>query len=140
MSLPAPSFSLAHVHPILVNFTAALVPASVGSDALGRMLRRDSLHIAAWWMLLYAAAITPFTALAGAIWKNSIGSSLPQSLILTHQWLGMSIAVALFGLAIWRGFLYSLNKPPRVAYLLAAFVIVLALAYQGSLGGAMVLG
>lgn len=47
------------LHPILVNFTAALVPASFVSDVLGRFLRRESLRSAAWWMLLYAAIITP---------------------------------------------------------------------------------
>src|SRR5438045_2678361 len=31
------------LHPILVHFTAALVPASLVSDVLGRLLRRQSL-------------------------------------------------------------------------------------------------
>lgn len=53
------------LHPILVNFTAALVPASLLSDVLGRVLKRDTLLHAGWWMLLYAAAVTPLTALAG---------------------------------------------------------------------------
>jgi len=52
-------------HPILVNFTAALLPLSFLSDVLGRMLRRQSLHNAGWWLLLYAVLITPLTVAAG---------------------------------------------------------------------------
>jgi len=139
--IPVPSFSPEHIHPILVNFTAALVPASVGSDVLGRVLRRRSLHHAAWWMLVYAAAITPLTVAAGALWKNSVGEgSLPRSVILTHQWLGMSLAIAFIGLALWRWTIHSLDKGPGFSYLVAAFLVVLALAYQGSLGGQMAFG
>jgi len=34
-----PLLSPEHIHPILVNFTASLVPASVFSDVLGRVTR-----------------------------------------------------------------------------------------------------
>ena len=50
------------LHPILVNFTAALVPVSVGSDLLCRSFKREPLRQTGWWTLLYATAITPFTA------------------------------------------------------------------------------
>ncbi len=141
MSIPAPSFSPEHIHPILVNFTAALLPASFGSDILGRIFRRESLHNAAWWMLIYAACITPLTAIAGALWKKALDeAALPHSVIVTHQWLGISLAVAFLGLAIWRWKIYSLNAAPGLRYLLFTFVVVLVLAYQGSLGGHMVLG
>jgi hypothetical protein len=32
------------VHPILVNFTAALIPVSVVSDILGRILAKETLR------------------------------------------------------------------------------------------------
>ena len=56
MSLPFPTFTPDHLHPILVNFTSALMPASIASDAAGRIFRKASLHSAAWWMLIYATA------------------------------------------------------------------------------------
>ena len=37
------------LHPILVNFTAALVPVSVGSDVLGWVFRKQSLRDTGWW-------------------------------------------------------------------------------------------
>jgi len=92
MSIPLPSFAPEHIHPILVNFTAALVPASFGSDVLGKIVRKPSLHAAGFWMLIYAAAITPFTAIAGYIWKRSVASALSPVQIAVHQWLGISLA------------------------------------------------
>lgn len=140
MFVPLPSFTPDHIHPILVNFTAALVPASFASDVLGRISRKQSLHHAAWWMLLFAAIITPFTALAGWLWKRSVGSSLPPASIMTHQWLGITLACLFIILALWRWSIYSRDKVPGAPYLLFALLVVLALVYQGTLGGTMVFG
>jgi uncharacterized membrane protein len=135
-----PSFSPEHIHPILVNFTAALVPASVVSDVAGRVFRKASLHSAAWWMLFYAACITPFTGLAGLWWKKQVGDALPADLIRTHQWLGITLAVVLLALGIWRWRLHERDEVPNGAYLAVAMVAVLALVYQGSLGGKLLFG
>jgi len=128
------------IHPILVNFTAALLPLAFLSDILGRIFRRQSLHNAAWWMVLYVAAITPLTVLAGWWWKHAAGPDLPPKLILVHQWLGTSAAVLFVVLAFWRWRIHKQGIPPSIGYLALAFIAVLALIYQGSLGGAMVFG
>src|SRR5437763_1170354 len=73
-------------HPILVNFTAALLPLALLSDILGRVSRRQSFHHAGWWMVFYAAVVTPLTAVAGWWWKLTQGSALPAKLIALHQW------------------------------------------------------
>ena len=127
-------------HPILVNFTAALLPLAFLSDVLGRIFRRQSLHNAAWWMVLYAAVITPLTAAAGWWWKHAAGSALAANLITVHQWLGTSAAVLLVVLALWRGSIHKRGAPPSFAYLTCALIAVLALVYQGSLGGKMLFG
>jgi uncharacterized membrane protein len=132
--------SPSHIHPILVNFTAALIPASIASDLLGRFLRKQSLHDAAWWMLLYAAAITPFTAVAGLLWKPSVEEMLPKQMLMTHQWLGISLATLFIILAIWRWRLYSRRTGPTYAYLGFAILILAGLIFQGNLGGTMLLG
>ncbi len=128
------------IHPMLVNFTAALVPASIGSDVLGKFTRRQSLGHAAWWMLFYAAAITPFTTLAGWLWKRTVEEGLPPEIIHTHQWLGISLAFLFVVLASWRGLLHRRDESPGPLYFLLAIVVFMALAYQGSLGGKMVFG
>jgi uncharacterized membrane protein len=129
-----------HLHPILVNFTAALVPASVGSDLLGRLMRRNSLTSAAWWMILYAAIATPGTALVGWMWKRQVEAGLPAETILRHQWVGVGLAIALILMAAWRGAIYAREQSPGVVYFLAAFCLLAALIYEGNLGGSMVFG
>src|ERR1051325_1683638 len=135
-----PPHSPQELHPILVNFTAALLPLALLSDLLGLWLKRSSLHSAAAWMVLYTAIITPLTGAAGWWWKIKSAGTLPPELIAVHQWLGTSLALVFIALAIWRWHLYRKNAVPTVAYLALAVVAVLALVYQGSLGGAMVFG
>lgn len=140
MLLPLPPFSLNHLHPILVNYTAALIPASLFSDVLGKLIRRDSISHAAWWMLLYAAAVTPFTALAGWWWKQSTEGVGAVQVLFIHQWLGFSLTVSFILLASWRGTLYARDKSPGVLYFAFALLITVLLIYQGHLGGSMSFG
>jgi uncharacterized membrane protein len=138
--LPLPKFSPEHIHPILVNFTAALIPASVGSDVAGRLLRKASLHAAAWWMLVYAAAITPSTALAGWWWKQRVGNMLSPPLIWWHERIGFVLVLAFLALAMWRYASYRRHEAPGVAYLLFGVMLVVLLVMQGTLGGALLFG
>lgn len=128
------------IHPILVNFTAALLPLAFLSDVLGRLFRRQSLHNAAWWMVLFEAAITPLTVIAGWWWKSQVGHDLPARMITVHQWLGTTAAALFVVLAVWRWRIQRREALPSVSYLALAGVAVLALVYQGSLGGAMLFG
>ncbi len=129
-----------HLHPIMVNFTAALVPASVGSDLLGKITKRMSLSHAAWWTLLYAAIVTPLTATAGWFWKRQVEAGLSAETIWKHQWLGISLAAVFIGLAIWRGVIHRRNESPGALYFLLASAVVAALVYEGNLGGSMIFG
>jgi uncharacterized membrane protein len=140
MGLPLPPFSWQNIHPILVNFTAALIPVSVLSDILGKLLRRESLKHAAWWTLLYAALVTPCTALAGWFWKRSIEAALSADLIAVHQWLGIWLAFAFLILVVWRRRFHRRGESPGLAYLVTAVLTLLALMYQGHVGGSMAFG
>jgi len=135
-----PPRSPQELHPILVNFTAALLPLALLSDLLGRLLKRPPLHSAAAWMVLYAAIITPLTGLAGWWWKSQAAGALPPNLITVHQWLGTSLVVVFALLAMWRWRIQKQGGVPTIGYLIFTGIVVLALIYQGSLGGAMVFG
>lgn len=127
------------LHPILVNFTAALIPVSVLSDILGVVLGRQSLRAAGWWTLLFGAVITPFTVLAGWMWLQA-SPGMAHAEMTVHQWLGSGLAAGILLLALWRGRAHRLGKPPGVPYLLAGTVVVGALVFQGFLGGSMSFG
>jgi len=128
------------IHPILVNFTAALLPLAFLSDLLGRLLRRQALQAAGLWMMVYEAAISPLTVLAGWWWKSTEANQLPAKLITLHQWLGTAAALLFIALAVWRWSFHKRAVPPNWAYLAFTTIALVALVYQGSVGGAMVFG
>jgi uncharacterized membrane protein len=127
------------LHPILVNFTAALVPVSVASDVAGRLARRPSLANVGFWTLVYAAAITPATAFAGWWWMRSMGD-MDHWQMPIHMWMGISFAVALPFLALWRLRAFRRGAPAPWGYLAVISALVLALMVQGHLGGMMSFG
>lgn len=121
------------IHPILVNFTAALIPVSVGSDIFAKLLDKQSLRDTGWWTLCFAAAITPFTAIAGWLFWTTADDGVPDMTI--HKWIGTTLAVLLAGLVLWRWSYFKSNSQPSAFYLLVALAVVGAVAYTGHLGG-----
>ena len=121
------------LHPILVNFTAALVPVSVAADLFSRWLKPDELRVTAWWTMLLATIITPFTAIAG--WLFWMNDDTGVTIMTIHKWLGTSLAVLIVGLFVWRRRFRQRGQPVSVAYLILAALFVAALVVQGTLGG-----
>ena len=126
-------------HPMLVNFTAALVPVSFCFDLFGVLLRKEQLRAVGWWTLLSAAGVTPFTALAGWLWMRSMDHA-DHGLMTVHQWLGISLAIVIVALAAWRGWLQWRAAKPGWEYAAAALIIFSGLVYQGELGASMSFG
>ena len=124
------------LHPILVNFTAALVPVSVASDVIGRLLKNESLRNTAWWTLFYATIVTPLTAVSG--WLFWMGDDNGVTGMTIHKWLGTAMVALLFGLFTWRWNLHRKQQWPTTAYLIVGAILVAVLAYQGHLGGEQV--
>lgn len=124
------------IHPILVNFTAALVPVSVASDALERVSGEASLGQTGWWTMAYAGAITPLTAITG--WLFWMKDDVGVQGMLIHKWLGTTLAAVIPALLLWRWGYQRRRVRPGVLYLVFALAVVAALVYQGSLGGAQV--
>lgn len=120
-------------HPVLVNFTAGLFPAALLADWLGRLLRRRSLLAAGWWMLLFAAVITPFTALAGWLWYRHVGD-MGHVQMRVHPWAGSHLTVLLATLAVWRGRFQARDQEPSRKYLISSTAVLLGLIFQGHLG------
>ena len=136
MNLPMPSFSWRQLHPILVHFTAALVPVSFAADLLAKAARTRSLADAAWWTLLAAAVVTPLTAATG--WWLRLrgrGDTEIDPVMTVHQWLGTFLVLPFIALCVWRGVIQRNAASPGWRYLLCGTLVVLLTAYQGHLGG-----
>lgn len=126
------------LHPILVNFTAALVPVSVACDFVGRIVGSVSLRHTGWWTLLFAVAITPFTAITGWLFWMPDDNGVTGMTI--HKWLGTGLAVLLFGLFAWRWRFQKRQQWANWGYFILGAIFTAALAYQGHLGGEQVFG
>ncbi len=121
------------LHPILVNFTAALIPFSIFTDCVAKYKNAVNLRDFGWWTLLCAAVVTPVTAAAGWLFWMKDDNGVAGMTI--HKWLGTGIAVLLFGLFYFRHRFYRQQKFVSSLYIIVAILFVLALIYQGHLGG-----
>jgi uncharacterized membrane protein len=131
-----------HIHPVLVHFSTALVPASLVSDAFGKYLGRNSLTVAASWMMLYGAIATPFTVVAGWLWAAGIPAAAAEHLpgLVLHKWLGLSLAIIFGVMATWRSETSLGAGMPGLPYLILGAFVMAALMFQGFLGGQMTIG
>ena len=134
-----PGLELPPLHPMLVNFTAALVPVSFISDLLGRWLRRETLRATGWWTLLYAAVITPLTAAAGWYWARGM-EGMDPTLMNAHRWVGTALAVLFVAVLFWRYRFHQRQVFPTASYLAVTGLLVAALVVQGHIGGLMSFG
>jgi uncharacterized membrane protein len=130
--------SATKLHPVLVNFTAALVPVSVASDVAARWLKNEPLLHTAWWTLCYATIITPFTAIAGWLFWTPDDNGVTGMTI--HKWQGTGLVLLLFGLFVWRLKLHRQHRWGTMPYLIVTASFAAALVYQGYLGGAQAFG
>lgn len=127
------------LHPILVHFTAALVPLSFCFDLIAKWTQKRSLRAAAAWTLFAAAGATPFVALSGWLWLWQMGEMDHQQMVV-HQWLGTTLAAVIIPLAVWRVRYFRADAAPTPLYLVTHFLFVMAVTLQGHIGGMMTFG
>ena len=54
-----------------------------------------------------------------------------------HKWTGLSLAVALVPLAVWRGRVHVRGTEPTLRFLIVATVVLAAMVVQGHFGATM---
>lgn len=133
------SADLPPLHPIMVHFTVALVPAALASDVVGAWLGKDSLRAVGFWAIVYAALLTPLTAITGWLWLQS-KPPMGHEIMSTHMALGICLAATLVPLAAWRAWLHAHGKLPGRAYFLVAAIVLAEIGAQGYIGGSMTFG
>ena len=95
-----------------------------------------ALRATGWWALVYATAVTPFTAVTG--WLFWMKDDVGVAGMTVHKWLGCGFVLLLFGLFAWRRRLHRRQLWPTAGYLVAGIIVVAVLVVQGHLGGQQV--
>ncbi|HEU4627014.1 MAG TPA: DUF2231 domain-containing protein [Steroidobacteraceae bacterium] len=129
------SLRLHEVHPSIVHYPLALVPAALLIDVIGRVTGSRALMRTGRY-LMPAAAITGVAAgVAGLVAQQAVRTS-PHShkMLVTHRNLNIALVSATGALAVAR----ARRERPGWGYLLAGFAGVAALQYTAYLGGKMV--
>lgn len=121
------------LHPMVVHFPIAFFPAALLTAIVGR--RKPAFAAPVQFLVVAGGIFAPIAAAAG--WLAAIGSD-PDPVLAYHRWLGVAIAVAGAGLAIW-----AWRRPWEdrgAGMILALSVMTIAIAAQGFMGAAVTHG
>jgi uncharacterized membrane protein len=121
------------LHPLVVHFPIAFFPAALITAIAGR--KRPSFAAPVQFLVVAGGIFAPIAA--GAGWLAAMGSE-PETVLDYHRWLGVAIAFAGAGLAIW-----AWRRPWEdrgAGMILALTAMTIAIAVQGFLGAGLTHG
>jgi uncharacterized membrane protein len=126
---------LQEVHPSLVHFPIALLPLSVGADAIGKFTGDKKLTWLGKWGIA-ASAITGLAAgLAGLIAQEEVNvSGRTRDMLITHRNLNLAAVGAISALAVQR----QRVREPSIPYLLGGLAALGVVVYSSYIGGELV--
>ena len=121
------------LHPLVVHFPIAFFPAALITAIAGK--RRPSFAAPVQFLVVAGGIFAPIAA--GAGWLAAMASE-PETVLNYHRWLGVAIAFAGAGLAIW-----AWRRPWEdrgAGMILALSGMTVAIAVQGFLGAGLTHG
>lgn len=123
------------IHPSVVHFPLALLPAVLAMDAVGRASRNRALMEAARRLMPVAAASGLLAGVAGLAAQSAVHFDERSAAILRrHRALNAGLVVGMGLLAAWR----FRRRQPDLGYLAAGLAGFTAMNYSAYLGGRMV--
>jgi uncharacterized membrane protein len=126
---------LQEVHPSIVHFPLALLPAAVAADLLGRVTGSETLRGMGRVLMPVAAATAAVTAVTGLVAQEEVAvDGVAEELLVTHRNLNHSLVTLSTALAAWR----LRTERPGAGYLALALAGLGAMSYSAYLGGKMV--
>lgn len=132
------SLRLQEIHPAVVHFPIALIPAALGLDAIGRATGKQGLMDAGRALMPVAAASAVVSAAAGVLAQGALRypDETGRELLVTHSHVNAVVTAGTIALAAlrWR----RGGNAPSNSYLAAGAGILAAIGYSASLGGKMV--
>jgi uncharacterized membrane protein len=129
------SVRLSEIHPSIVHFPIALLPAAVGADLLANLTDSDRLADAGRVLMPIAAASAVVSAAAGLIAQEEVvAEGKARDILATHRSLNLSLTMIGTAMAVWR---MGRERAGR-GYLALGLAGLGALGYSAYLGGKMV--
>jgi uncharacterized membrane protein len=126
---------LQEVHPSIVHFPIALLPAAVAADLLGRATGSEALLEMGRVLMPVAAASAAVSAVTGLVAQEEVqAEGVAQDILVTHRNLNLSLVTLSTALAAWR----LRSARPSTGYLALALAGLGAMSYSAYLGGKMV--
>src|SRR5688500_2682440 len=111
------SIRLQEVHPSVVHFPLALLPAAVAADLLGRATGSEALHEVGRVLMPVAAASAAVAAVTGLVAQEEVAvDGVAEELLVTHRNLNLSLVTLSTMLAAWR----VRSERPSAGYLALA--------------------
>jgi len=129
-----------NVHPLIVHFPIAFLPAFFLLELAGVTLRKESLRQTASWMLYFGAAGALGAVAAGLLAEDTVphGEAVHE-IMEWHGRLGIIVAVLSLTLAAWRFASKALFSPMAQAlHLYLSAIVLICLLFGADLGGLMV--
>jgi uncharacterized membrane protein len=123
------------IHPSLVHFPLALVPAALLCDLAGRLAGSRALMTAGAKLMPIAAASGAAAAVAGLVAQGSVEfDDEAHAVLATHRNLNLGLVLLTAALSAVR----RRSRRPGIAYLAAGLAGVAAMNYTAYLGGKLV--
>ena len=130
------SVRLQEIHPSLVHFPIALLPAAIGADLLARLTGSQRLADAGRVLMPIAAASAVVSAVFGLIAQEEVvAEGKAGDLLATHRTMNLSLTTVGTAMAVYR---WGRTEVPGAGYLAVGLAGLGALGYSAYLGGKMV--
>ena len=128
------------LHPIFVHFSIALTSTSFAFDTVAALLGSASLALVGWWTLAVSTIATVGTIATGVSSRLRLPmeEGPARAYLRTHMAIGPTFLGLLIAVSTWRASLWQHGRVTPWIYLAAMSGVVIVMAVQGYLGGALV--
>jgi uncharacterized membrane protein len=131
---------LQNLHPLLVHFPLAFLPAAATAYAVAALTSRASIAWAGFWLLALGAVSGAVAAASGLYGEEGVmvARSVRDALLDTHEDLMLGVVGAAAALLAWAALARPMPVKGRALFLLLHAALLAALVEGADYGGRLV--